>query len=109
MTLTTRYTQLFDDCHIPVEIEWEIAYVPDAEGGFYVVSKSILFAWIVLPEVDGKPVKLQVMLGHQRVVADEQLEKLAGALLDDETLQEACERDWCGTGGLIWAERKGAA
>lgn len=115
MTLTTQYHQLLDDDgHSPLELTWEIEYVPSKNLTFLVFSKTVksvklkVNGWLI----EQQRAQVATLPGaKERHVVDlyEQAEIAYAHLLDEEALLAKCQEHWDTDGHRDWNEPGRAA
>lgn len=112
MTLTTQYVHLLDDDgHAPLELTWEIEYVPTDEG-FVIRSKNIekLQVWINGTAYDLDAYRQERVNGELVLLDAYRDAEIAYAhLLDEEALLAKCQEHWDTDGHRDWNEPGRAA
>lgn len=112
MTLTTTLKQLLDDDgHAPLELTWDIEYVPTSEG-FVIRSKTVekMQVWINGTAYDVDTYRYERVNGETiRLDAYRDAEIAYAHLLNEGALREACQEHWDTDGAREWGEPGRAA
>lgn len=108
MTLTTTLKQLLDDDgHAPLEITWEIEYVPSANKTFVIHRKSVTAMWLWIGKTAHRVEKWRhEWVGDDLIKLDayRDAEIAYAHLLDEEALMAKCQEHWDTDGATQWRE-----